>query len=133
MKAMKYVFGLFLCIGIGLILTSCTNDEDENRAKLVGTWTETNNLYSVTLTLTDDGNFDFNTGKYAPDLNGSGTYKYSQDKRSYNGLGDEEKTNKHLTLTYTSKSKDITFEVMDLTSSRLSIQSSTRYKFQLTK
>ena len=134
MKVTNFMLGLFLCVGIGLVLTSCRKDEEENRSMLVGTWSETNNLYSVTLTLDEDGKFEFNTGNYAKRLNGSGTYKYWQNNAGLGFYGMEEKvkTDMYLLLNYTSK-EPLTFDIMELTSSRLTIRNSERFYFKLTK
>lgn len=140
MKAMKFMFGLLLCVGIGLVLTSCKKDEDKS-SLLEGTWSESNALYSVTLALNEDGSFDFKVtivsgqGASIPTkFNGRGTYKYAQDFNSeYNVMKEKVTTNMHLVLTYTSKSMTHTFEIMKLSSSQLDLEDRYGQKFKLTK
>ena len=84
MKKIYLTLAVFLCCLVTtLVFTACAESVEEMQAKLVGTWTEQNNLYSDVLTLNDNGSFTFtstvsdpNYQSHANLYNGSGNYKY---------------------------------------------------------
>ena len=83
MKNIIMTAAIFCCTMTTTVLTACRESEEELQAKLVGTWTERNDLYNDVLTLNEDATFTFRSTATAPNYqshanlyNGSGSYKY---------------------------------------------------------
>ena len=85
MKKNLLTLAAILCCAVAAtVFTSChKNEEEDVQAKLVGTWTEKNDLYNDVLTLNEDGTFTYRSTSSVPNYqshanlyNGSGTYKY---------------------------------------------------------
>ena len=132
MKIIKKLWVLLLCMGVGIAMAACES-EKTNRSQLVGTWVEQTDLYNVMLTLNEDDTFDFKTNGYAPQLDGTGTYKYAQGGYSYDYKLSKDAINYHLTLTYAMKAEPHTFRVITISSKKLVIDDRTRYKFTLAR
>ena len=85
MKKIIMTLAAVLCCAMTIVFNACQGPEsqEEMQVKLVGTWTEKNDLYNDVLTLNEDGSFTFSSTTTLPNYqshanlyNGSGSYKY---------------------------------------------------------
>lgn len=84
MKKIIMTWAAVLCCAVtSTVFTACQQSQENLENKLVGTWTEKNDLFNDVLTLNEDGTFTFISRATAPNYqshanlySGSGYYKY---------------------------------------------------------
>ena len=84
MKKIIMTWAAVLCCAVtSTVFTACQQSQENLENKLVGTWTEKNDLFNDVLTLNEDGTFTFRSTATVPNYqshanlyNGSGYYKY---------------------------------------------------------
>ncbi len=64
-----------LCCAItATVFTACEKDDEFETTDFVGTWTDSNDLYTDVLTMNEDGTFRFRS--HIPMYNDAGNYRY---------------------------------------------------------
>ena len=116
------------CVMITSVFTSCLKSEEEMQNDLIGTWTESNNLFTDILKINADGSFSFK-GHIAI-YNGEGHYRYERTVKG--GLDGRTTTADLLILNYGSKSSQ-TLEIQKLNSSTLEMTGGGSIAFHLRK
>ncbi len=142
MKKMLMTLAAVLCCAmVTSVFTSCRESEEEVQSKLVGTWTEKNDLYADELTLNEDGSFTFRSSAvpsmraHANRYSGSGSYKLERKKSpNYNfDLNNyREQYTDILYLIYSNKDTQ-TLEIRKVTSSELEMSDRYGYTFHFGK
>lgn len=119
---------LCCCLMITSVFTSCQKSEEEMQSNLVGTWTESNNLFTDILKINADGSFSFKC--HIAIYNGEGHYRYERTVKG--GFDGKQLTADLLILNYGSKASQ-TLEIQKLNSSTLEMTSGGRISFHLRK
>ena len=110
-------------------LSSCES-EDEMRSKLIGTWTEKNDLFTDELTLDEEGYFQFTS--HVTRYTGSGQYVYMYRENTSGSVGKGKVVN-ILTLNYRTKAESMTLDIKKLTNSTLQMTDRFGNTFKFTK
>ena len=116
------------CVMITFVFTSCQKSEEEMQNDLIGTWTESNNLFTDILKINADGSFSFKC--HIAIYNGEGHYRYERTVKG--GLDGRTTTADLLILNYGSKSSQ-TLEIQKLNSSTLEMTGGGSIAFHLRK
>ena len=116
------------CVMITSVFTSCLKSEEEMQNDLIGTWTESNNLFTDILKINADGSFSFKC--HIAIYNGEGHYRYERTVKG--GLDGRTTTADLLILNYGSKSSQ-TLEIQKLNSSTLEMTGGGSIAFHLRK
>lgn len=115
----KTLVAVFCCLMITTVFTSCEKSEEEMKSDLIGTWTESNNLFTDILVIKENGSFSFQC-QSTPAYNGEGHYRYERaSKAGYEG---NRVSADLLILNYGSRSSQ-TLEIKKLNSSTLELAS----------
>ena len=112
----KTLVAVLCCLMIATVFTSCQKSEDEMKSDLIGTWTESNKLFTDILKINEDGSFAFKC--HVAVYNGEGHYRYERTGRT--GIDGKKATLDLLILNYGSKSSQ-TLEIRKLNSSTLEL------------
>ena len=143
MKKIIMTFTAVLCCAVMTsVFIACRESEEEVQSKLMGTWTEKNDLYTDVLTLNEDGSFSFRSDaipsmkSHANLYSGSGSYKFERIKSpNYNfnlNTYNRELYADYLHLIYSNKETQ-TLEIRNLSSSELEMSDRYGYTFHFTK
>jgi hypothetical protein len=116
------------CVMITSVFTSCLKSEEEMQNDLIGTWTESNNLFTDILKINADGSFSFKC--HIAIYNGEGHYRYERTVKG--GLDGRTTTADLLILNFGSKSSQ-TLEIQKLNSSTLEMTGGGSIAFHLRK
>lgn len=116
------------CVMITSVFTSCQKSEEEMQNDLIGTWTESNNLFTDILKINADGSFSFKC--HIAIYNGEGHYRYERTVKG--GLDGRTTTADLLILNFGSKSSQ-TLEIQKLNSSTLEMTGGGSIAFHLRK
>ena len=116
------------CVMIISVFTSCLKSEEEMQNDLIGTWTESNNLFTDILKINADGSFSFKC--HIAIYNGEGHYRYERTVKG--GLDGRTTTADLLILNYGSRSSQ-TLEIQKLNSSTLEMTGGGSIAFHLRK
>ena len=116
------------CVMITSVFTSCLKSEEEMQNDLIGTWTESNNLFTDILKINADGSFSFKC--HIAIYNGEGHYRYERTVKG--GLDGRTTTADLLFLNFGSKSSQ-TLEIQKLNSSTLEMTGGGSIAFHLRK
>ncbi len=119
---------LCYCLMITSVFTSCMKSEEEMQSNLIGTWTESNNLFTDILKINADGSFSFKC--HIAIYNGEGHYRYERTVKG--GLDGRTTTADLLILNFGSKSSQ-TLEIQKLNSSTLEMTGGGSTAFHLRK
>ena len=111
-KILLTLAAVLCCVMITSVFTSCQKSEEEMQNDLIGTWTESNNLFTDILKINADGSFSFKC--HIAIYNGEGHYRYERTVKG--GLDGRTTTADLLILNYGSKSSQ-TLEIQKLNSS----------------
>lgn len=124
-KFLMTITAVLCCTMTMNVLTSCIS-KDEIKSKLIGTWTEQNDLFTNVLTLDEEAHFTFQT--HITELSGSGSYIYE-----YYDNGDKMVVaSKRLILIYSGKARQ-SLQVHKLTGSTLQMSDSYGHTFHFKK
>ena len=116
------------CVMITSVFTSCQKSEEEMQNDLIGTWTESNNLFTDILKINADGSLSFKC--HIAIYNGEGHYRYERTVKG--GLDGRTTTADLLILNFGSKSSQ-TLEIQKLNSSTLEMTGGGSIAFHLRK
>ena len=112
----KTLVAVLCCLMIATVFTSCQKSEDEMKSDLIGTWTESNKLFTDILRINEDGSFSFKC--HVAVYNGEGHYRY--ERSSSLGVNGVKRVADLLILNYGSKASQ-TLEIKKLNSSTLEL------------
>ena len=127
-KILLTLAAVLCCVMITSVFTSCQKSEEEMQNDLIGTWTESNNLFTDILKINADGSFSFKC--HIAIYNGEGHYRYERTVKG--GLDGRTTTADLLILNYGSKSSQ-TLEIQKLNSSTLEMTGGGSIAFHLRK
>jgi len=127
-KHLLTLAAVLCCVMITSVFTSCLKSEEEMQNDLVGTWTESNNLFTDILKINADGSFSFQC--HIAIYNGNGHYRYERTAKG--GLDGKHRTADLLILNFGSKSSQ-TLEIQKLNSSTLEMTGGGNIAFHLRK
>ena len=127
-KILLTLAAVLCCVMITSVFTSCLKSEEEMQNDLIGTWTESNNLFTDILKINADGSFSFKC--HIAIYNGEGHYRYERTVKG--GLDRRTTTADLLILNYGSKSSQ-TLEIQKLNSSTLELTGGGSIVFHLRK
>lgn len=127
-KILLTLAAVLCCVMITSVFTSCLKSEEEMQNDLIGTWTESNNLFTDILKINADGSFSFKC--HIAIYNGEGHYRYERTVKG--GLDGRTTTADLLILNYGSKSSQ-TLEIQKLNSSTLEMTGGGSIAFHLRK
>lgn len=112
----KTLAAVFCCLMVTMVVTSCQKSEEEMKSDLIGTWTESNNLFTDILKINENGSFSFRCHIAA--YNGEGHYRYERTSKA--GYEGQRVKVDLLILNYGSKASQ-TLEITKLNSSTLEL------------
>ena len=127
-KILLTLAAVLCCVMITSVFTSCQKSEEEMQNDLIGTWTESNNLFTDILKINADGSFSFKC--HIAIYNGEGHYRYERTVKG--GLDGRTTTADLLILNFGSKSSQ-TLEIQKLNSSTLEMTGGGSIVFHLRK
>lgn len=127
-KILLTLAAVLCCVMITSVFTSCLKSEEEMQNDLIGTWTESNNLFTDILKINADGSFSFKC--HIAIYNGEGHYRYERTVKG--GLDGRTTTADLLILNFGSKSSQ-TLEIQKLNSSTLEMTGGGSIAFHLRK
>ena len=127
-KILLTLAAVLCCVMITSVFTSCQKSEEEMQNDLIGTWTESNNLFTDILKINADGSFSFKC--HIAIYNGEGHYRYERTVKG--GLDGRTTTADLLILNFGSKSSQ-TLEIQKLNSSTLEMTGGGSIAFHLRK
>lgn len=127
-KILLTLAAVLCCVMITSVFTSCQKSEEEMQNDLIGTWTESNNLFTDILKINADGSFSFKC--HIAIYNGEGHYRYERTVKG--GLDGRTAPADLLILNYGSKSSQ-TLEIQKLNSSTLEMTGGGSIAFHLRK
>lgn len=130
MKKVLLTIAAVVCCAMtmSIMLTSCEESEDKMLNKLIGTWTEKNDLFTDVLTLNEDNTFQFSS--HLQNYNGSGYYVFERDHKG--GIGSQSNVVATITLNYAGKSSSY-LVIHNLTNSTLEVSDRFGNKFTFKK
>ena len=127
-KILLTLAAVLCCVMITSVFTSCLKSEEEMQNDLIGTWTESNNLFTDILKINADGSFSFKC--HIAIYNGEGHYRFERTVKA--GLDVTTTTADLLILNFGSKSSQ-TLEIQKLNSSTLEMTGGGSIAFHLRK